>query len=294
MNKIRLQCYHDEYTGRWGEMLHLFACADERFESTLFSGENDFDYEAGGYAFVHMHNSKGRREREKELLQNLAIKAPQVNFIPDVRHAHWYDDKVAQAANSVLCSFMPRTYTHDAELTLLPYPVLYKPAAGSGSAGIKLCKDVEDAVAVVSRTPIAAFCWQEFMPGNDYDYRAVSCGRYMMMLKRYNRSPEQPFASGSGKWEPITEIDSREREDAARLAVRIFQEIRLPWCGLDLIRNHYTGDWLLTEITIGWKLRAYYDCQWFVQSMLAPAPFLGCHTWQVLLQEISCGSFNHD
>lgn len=297
---INLQIYDDEHTGRWGEQLFM-AGRKVGFNCKLFTvlpqnfGEKQ-------YIFAHIHNNQKWRTKEKEMLAHLGEMDNTV-LIPDNRFATWYDDKIEQAKE--FADWMPQTWIitkglSDKQLDMFnqsyAYPLICKKPDGSGSKYVTLVHHYAGLQEAVKQGYTIV---QTFLTDNKYDYRVCSVGDYVYVLKRYNR-PDVPFASGSGLWEAINDKNKNAETDIVMgTAMQFFAQYRLPWCGIDLVYDKASDKWAILEVTIGWKMKAYYDCQLYrndityrqVRPIEKGAKLYGYHIWDVLCQEIAIGAF---
>jgi len=295
-----LWCYDDE--GVWGR--HLYEAARNRkMPARMFTSP----YEPNeGYVFAHMHHHPNVRARDKAVMAHLALN-PGLTLIPDYRSSVVYDDKIEQCRH--FAKWMPRTFVSrtasEARIVLgqMRYPFMSKSFDGAGSHNVRLIVD-EDAARNEIRLAFGGdgikcrynqmqqdyLLWQEFIPGNDHDIRAIIIGEQVMLLRRDNRD-DRPMASGSGRTIPITykNLDAHYCS-ALDFSRRFFKENSLKWCGIDLVAH---GDrWYVLETTVGWTMPVYNDCTFFGPGdVYASTPYTGKQTWSVLLDEIQRGIF---
>lgn len=305
-----LYCYDDEEG--WGRAL-LDTAIRRGIESHMFNAETAQHVPFGALAFVHMHHAKAhngrpeRRERDKTVVRTLTGRG--VQTIPSARNAQLYDDKLAQHRRFE--DFMPSTEVIESPahagryLADSPPPLISKAAQGAGSHNVRLVRTIEEArreVDAVFGGPGLALrygerqrgylLWQEFHAHNPYDYRVIRVGSKRMVLRRWNRD-DVPFASGSGKIDPIRGPGDASPEVLSVLAhaERFFQASGFTWSGIDLIRDAPTADcrWLVLECTVGWTIAGYSDCAMLNRDGTATDQD-GDDVWDVLLDEIAAGN----
>jgi hypothetical protein len=112
----------------------------------------------------------------------------------------------------------------------------------------------------------------------------IAIGKQRMLLKRYVRSAEQPFASGSGKLEPIGNLADPMIGSAYAFADAFFKAEGETWCGIDLVFDHKAQRWRLLETTVGWTMAGYAKCTFF------PDGRMGDRWCDVTLDEIEAGN----
>lgn len=282
--------------GQWGAQLCVAAAArgwrTQLFDSAQQVAEADY-----GFFRIHQHPTH-RTESDKVQAYELIMRG--VKPIPDYEQIRLYDDKLAQSGWEPMRRFMPRTLVArsiDEALraaSSLTFPIISKSAAGSASAEMRLLKNGAD----LERELTAAFgagirnryatqqgyvIFQQFLERNAYDYRVCAIGRQRMMLRRLNRD-DRPFASGSGKCVPITELDA-ETGEVLDVADEFFRAVHTSWCGIDLVKDPETGWWRVLEVTLAWTQKAYAECAFFGTDRK------GAEIWSVLLDEIEAGVF---
>lgn len=238
-------------------------------------------------------------DQEKEILMKLS----QAGFvtIPSVEDSEAYEDKLLQSR--LYRKWMPRTLisTNRAEaesfVGTLPYPFISKSRTGSASCNVRLVKSAAEARKEIAQAfgPIGLrvphklgehiqkgyIIWQEFCLDNPYDYRVCRIGNDTMMLRRYNRD-DVPFASGSGKTEPVKILDG-ETLDVFTFADQFFTATGTKWCGIDVVKAR--GGWKLLETTIGWSQKAYADCVFFESGRP------GADIWELTADQLERGVF---
>lgn len=252
-------------------------------------------------------------------------------FIVDLDTVRYYEDKLAQA--EAYASWMPVTLTNTLDDTsdrmpvvplieflhsadqALGYPFISKASFGSASANVRLIQDRKAAVAdmmdafqtgIPSRRGGSALqkdhlIWQQFLPCNEYDYRAVITGNLVMLLRRYNRD-DRPMASGSGKTEPVQTDLNDETRAVLEQAFRFFEANNIKWGGIDLVCDYSVpGHWLhnsdrandpnawrVLETTLGWSAPAYKHCVYFTRDHHYTA-YRGHSIFNLLLDKIEQG-----
>lgn len=242
-------------------------------------------------------------ERQRDLYHTLRLSG--WTCIQDRLTIDCYEDKLKQVA--LYGAWMPRTLllssSDDAVLAAkeLGYPFVSKSRTGAGSCNVRLIKDECEAAAEIAAVfndglPLSCqfgeerqrgyLIWQEFLPGNDGDYRVIVTGRYRMILRRHNAT-DKPFASGSGSFSAVTKL-TPETKAVLDKADAFFRSEGLTWCGIDMVRDP-TGDWKLLETSPAWTLPGYADCVYFDQDN--PTNYRGADIWEVLLDEIGAGVF---
>jgi len=206
-----------------------------------------------------------------------------VPTLPSFENAKLYDDKAAQMAP--LGPWLPRTsfITSDTEAAELAphmsYPFVSKSREGAQSRNVRLietpsqaAKEIQSAfgpsgIQLSIGSQRGYLLWQEFVEGNPHDIRVIRCGQHLFGLKRYNRE-HVPFASGSGKREPITTLDDPNTRLAFASAVDITEHVGTRWACFDFVFR--AGRALCLEISFSWVEKAYDDCPCFDCDSLAP------------------------
>jgi glutathione synthase/RimK-type ligase-like ATP-grasp enzyme len=151
-------------------------------------------------------------------------------------------------------------------LQFLSYPFISKASQGAGSSNVRLIKDEKQAKSEIQSAFSSSgipchfnlrqkgyLLWQEFVPGNDFDWRVIIIGkakRCGLLLKRFNK-PDTGFASGSHRFEYITVL-TPEVTDVLNYALRFAEAFDLTHTALDLLKDK-TGKLLLLENTTIWE-----------------------------------------
>lgn len=258
---MRLWCYTDYR--RWGEQLAAVA-ARRGHDVRHFSDPTQPDR---GTVFARIHHHPSVRGRDKAVMAYLAPN-PDLVLVPSYPETVLYDDKAEQARR--FARWMPRTvicYSVEAAeraLATLGLPLMSKCSEGAGSLNVRFITTRDQALAE-ARAAFGAgipchygqvqqgyLLWQRFMPGNDYDFRVIAIGEERLILRRGNRD-DRPMASGSNHEMPVTWPDA-EASDVLDFANAFFAEERMTFCGIDIVRDHDAGRWVLLETTCGWPL----------------------------------------
>ena len=191
-------------------------------------------------------------------------------MIPRLHECRLYDNKILQS--KLFRDWMPRTYfiTSKPEaqtiLQFLSYPFISKASQGAASSNIRLIKDEKQAKNEIqsafsfSGIPChfnlrqkGYLLWQDFVPGNDFDWRTAIIGkskRYGKALKRFNR-PGTVFASGSHRFEEVNVL-TPEVIEVMNYSLRFAEAFDLTHTALDFVRDK-TGKLLLLENTTIWE-----------------------------------------
>lgn len=201
-----------------------------------------------------------------------------------------YDDKVAQVAH--LGPWLPHTVViRDAEaaedaLGGMHLPFISKAAVGAASQNVRLVRTKEEARAEIvaafrdgiplargsKRSPkpitrqIGYLLWQEFIHA-DFDVRVVINGPYAYGLRRWVRSADQPFASGSGKRDVIVSLeDDASAVRAFHAADQISKALGLRWACYDFVQT--ASRTFVLEVSFSWVEKAYAECPLFDRGTL--------------------------
>lgn len=288
---MKLWLYKD--IGGWGELLLPIALG-RGHDARLFVEAHEPD---DGAVFVHMHHHPDSRGYDKELMAALAERE-ELQLCPGSRAAILYDDKAEQYRQ--LARWMPETVIVTrkqdvpAALTRLRVPLISKTSQGAGSKNVRLVETVgqarEEADQALGGDGIPChygerqtgyLYWQEFLAGNDYDFRVIAIGRERLILRRGNRD-DRPMASGSGNEIPVQWPDD-EASEVLAFADRFFAEEGFPWCGVDIVRDHKRDRWVILEMTVGWPLGKMGEHR-FVSGRSCD------EFWPVVMDEIEAGT----
>lgn len=299
---IKLWCLDDK--GGWGRDLYTEASSrGQRWDPYMFDSILTPNCKGADYVFMRINQGGVRMHQELALAHYLFHKSQKL--IPCFHDLLMYESKIKQVR--AYAKWMPETHLifslKDADKLIgqLGYPFVSKSSTGSASCNVRLLTSKEEALKEAEavfgdgltaphklgeKIQRGYLIWQEFLPGNEYDYRVCKIGNTMMMLRRFNK-PGTYFASGSGKNEPVNELDP-ESASALEFAGRFFKETGTKWCGIDLVERKYGGqnEWRLLETTIGWSQKAYHDCVFF------GTPYKGHEIWKLTCDCIEQGVFN--
>jgi len=298
---MKIWCFDDAHF--WGK--NLFDAAKVRgHEVTMFDDARKPDI---GHVFMHMHHHPMVRTFHKRSMATLALN-PNLALIPDYRSSVLYDDKLEQARQ--LSKWLPRTrvfYSKAPAWSWLEneakFPFISKSSEGSSSNNVRMINTLDDAREEI-RLAFSSFgikchygliqrgylLWQDFVPDNAYDVRIVAIGNKRMMMVRDNRE-DRPMASGSGRIHPIRSLNDANPEvmNALAKAEVFFRAERFKWCGIDMVFDKANGKWLIIEVTVGWTMHSYNECE-FIENF-KPTGRKGSDVWNVLLDEMEKGSF---
>ena len=288
---MKLWLYQD--LAGWGEAL-LPIALERGHDARLFVEAHEPDE---GAVFVHMHHHPDSRGYDKELMATLAGKDG-LRLCPDPRSAILYDDKVEQFRQ--LARWMPATMIITAmrdvphALARLKIPLISKTSEGAGSKNVRLVATVGDSRAEADQAldgngivchydqrQRGYLLWQEFLAGNEYDFRVIAIGRERLILRRGNRE-DRPMASGSGNEMPIQWPDA-EASEVLAFAYSFFAAEGFRWCGVDIVRDHARERWVILEMTVGYPLGKMRD-HTFVSGRS------GAEYWSIVMDEIENGT----
>ena len=199
--------------------------------------------------------------------------------VPAPAASDWYDNKLAQF--DLLRDWLPPTIVaHTADAAIIPwaYPFVSKSAFGSGSANVRLIRSVSDARAEIKGAfgpgiPAKGgvqrgyLYWQALIPANTRDVRVVVAGRRLYGLIRQCRD-DLPFASGSGRTMPVTDLSDPQVLAAFMLADEIAERIDAPWSCYDFVFDSDRAYCL--EVSTSWTEASYDTCPVFDRASLVP------------------------
>ncbi len=263
MTRKRYFAFDDEKG--WGRSLAKSSMG----EFQLFRDVNDVPDKVDGI-FYRMQQRHLRRDRDA--VYALDRKTRQMVVRPF--EANLKDDKKAQL--DLLSEYMPRTRfltsAEDAheELTGIDLPIISKSVHGSGSRNVRLLHDARAAKAEIEEAfgsgnygrggnvkQTGYLLWQDFLKGNDGDWRVIVIAKkFAFILRRYNRN-DVPFASGSGRFEPVKNLDSMHI-DMLELCLHIAEAHDFSMCGIDVVFANRKP--FLLETASAWTQKAYADC----------------------------------
>lgn len=303
---MTIWCYAAD-EGQWGQMLHE-ECLSRSWDAKLFTEVPPTI--SWDYAFMRIPQWEPGCTKGKRIAAQLEGRG--CNLIPDLTTCKTYEDKMAQTR--LYSDWMPETHIilHPASMARLlddsvdklGLPFISKGNIASASANVRLIHTraaaIEEYEKVFNRDgiPLRAggrdlkqkgyLIWQKFLAGNDCDYRVCINGEYLNILKRYIRTPDEPFASGSGKTEPVNRLGRKEYSLLA-WSERFFHQHKLTWGGIDVVWDHELEHWSILETTLGWAFDAYKDCVYF--NALEPTEYTGRDMFKVICEGIITRSF---
>lgn len=262
---MRLFAYDDKK--KWGQWL-CEAVQEKGGAASLFTSARQVPDTEGTVVYLALNHNHKNRERGKRLAEKIARKK-NVLMIPRLHECRLYDNKILQS--KLFRDWMPRTYfitsPSEAETVLqfLSYPFISKASQGACSSNVRLIESEKQAKNEIqsafsfSGIPCHSnfrqkgyLLWQDFVPGNDFDWRTAIIGkskRYGKALKRYNR-PGTVFASGSHILEVVNEL-TPEVIEVMNLSLKFAEAFDLTHTALDFVRDR-TGKFLLLENTTVW------------------------------------------
>jgi glutathione synthase/RimK-type ligase-like ATP-grasp enzyme len=290
-----------EDNGQWGQSLAQAARA-RGWATNIFSSTTSQRPDTSvDVVFIRVNQGTQRMVVEKQLVKQLSKAG--LRMVIDPVQTDLYEDKLAQSL--IYREFMPTTFVllHKREAQTkvgeLGYPFLSKSRTGSASKNVRLIRNEQEAHNEIERsfgskgivaghrlgegTQRNYLIWQRFLPGNTYDYRVCKIGSARMILRRGNRD-DLPFASGSGKTEPIIDLD-RETRQVLSFSDVFFAHTGTTWCGIDVVKDHTDGCWKMLETTIGWSQKAYAECTFFGSRRK------GAEMWELVCDELAIGVF---
>ena len=261
---------HDDQS-KWGLMFQL-ASGRAGLKCHLFKNPNEVPDDA--VAFVRLNQMGDLRNEGKGIVA--ALSARGIPSLPNAFESDLYDDKAAQM--SVLKKWLPPTsLIQDSNEALkkvheMRYPFMSKSKDGASSASVRFIQTPEQATqeikavfsrgiqSVYNRRQKGYLIWQDFIPGNECDYRVIITGDRLFGLKRYIRE-DRPMASGSGNNEPIFSLDDPKAILAFQTAIEISSVIQTEWMAYDFV---FDGDrCYVLEMSSAWMAGPYHLCQMF-------------------------------
>ena len=261
---------HDD-DSKWGVHFAL-ACGRAGIKCSLFKRPEEVP--DGAVAFVRLNQMGNYREQGKRIVDVLSKRG--IPTLPNAFEAEMYDDKAAQI--SVLKKWLPPTHLIQdageamAMVDKMSYPFMSKSLDGASSAGVRLIASPDKAMqeirkvfrdgipSVYNRRQKGYLIWQDFIPGNECDFRVIITGDRLFGLKRYVRE-DRPMASGSGNNEPILALDDWRAKKAFAAAVEISEAIQTKWMAYDFV---FDGDKpYVLEMSSAWTVGPYHYCQMF-------------------------------
>lgn len=278
-----------------------------------------------GFVFMRLPQWAPEHERARGVYAELAHRVhlgANIVLVPDRNTAMLYEDKLLQALE--YAAWMPQTILatdndgEDASLVnvaklaedaskALGLPLLSKARQGSASRNVRKLDTIQALETHLLQlrdegVPVAIghgrtakqhgyAILQEFCQGNPYDYRVCRNGDYLTLLRRFNHSQARPFASGSGRNEPVNEL-TPETEAVLDAAWEFFTATGERWCGIDMVRDAQ-GHWRVLETTLAWSMKAYERCRYWNYSLSRCrweiTAWSGETQWQLMLIQMEDG-----
>jgi len=260
---------HNDKAG-WG-VDFISAARELKIDAVTFDDHRDVP--VGSKVFIRM----SQQPHEWDLCNRIVgdLRAKDCQTLPSGYEIDTYDDKLAQF--DVLSNYMPKTgHFVDKEdafnfAATLRFPIISKAKGGASSANIRLLNNMAELECEIKQIfdqdgfPISYgrkqkgyILLQEFIAGNDCDYRIIINGRFAYGLIRGVRD-DKPFASGSGRNQPITDWSGRSGL-ALAFCDHIHRDVlNADWLAYDVVFDSDDKPYLL-ETSCAWKKEGYYDC----------------------------------
>jgi glutathione synthase/RimK-type ligase-like ATP-grasp enzyme len=301
---VKLYIRKDE----WGwDMPLLNAAKLMGLDHFIFSDSSEIIDQENTYVFLHMRHAMRFREVDKKLAESLA-QLKNIVMIPTIYECRLYDDKIRQSKG--LSKWMPKTLylttSTEAQMALrgVSFPLISKSNIGAGSSNIRMLENESQAKEEIKLTFEGEgivihsnlrqrnyLLWQEFCPKNENDWRVILIARrYAMVLKRYNR-PNLPFASGSGNFDFITNLNT-DIEQMLNLTYDFASEYGFTFVGVDIVKNK-NNKYVILEMTAGWNMDVYTGCRFFerVNDNWLPTEYYGPDQFLLIAKSIIDGNF---
>lgn len=299
---VKLWCFDDAHD--LGKQL---------LEAALLRGHDAHLFEdprtpADGFVFMHMHHHPSVRMLHKRVMSILSMN-PDLTLVPDYRASVLYDDKLEQARQ--LAKWMPRTrvfYTPGASRRFLDthpaLPFMSKALDGASSHNVRTVSTYDEARVEIKQSfsDLGIKCrygqaqrgyllWQDFIPGNQFDIRAIAVGRKRLLLRRNNRA-DRSILPSAGSVAPIKDLTDPDILGALRTADSFFRAEGFNWAGVDLVKDQANDRWAVLETTVSWTLSGYAESAFMDCSGDHPKvmPIMGAGIWEVLLDELEAGA----
>jgi glutathione synthase/RimK-type ligase-like ATP-grasp enzyme len=238
-------------------------------------------------AYIHMVEQTGDMEKCVRVAGEL-VRKRNITMIPRPRECGLFYSKIKQT--ELYSKWMPRTWIARSKdealhaLQEIELPFISKADQGGRSQNVRLVNDEGSARNEIELAfggggiPMADgsaqkgyLYWQEFMPGNDFDWRvAIIAKRYAYLGKRFNREGT-PFASGSNVYDAPRELTA-EAKEILDFAIDFAKKNDRYMAGMDVVRDK-SGKPILLEVhtSWGWKragspMYEYADGTWSVSQ----------------------------
>ena len=244
--------YAFDDTCAWGRKLAK-ACRRFGIRSSVFNDPSKVPNLENAYIFLNMQPGSRDDHFALSAIAEEASLRDKAVMIPKIQECRCIFDKRLQA--EIFAGWMPKTWIMSnmeeakAVLSDIKFPFISKSRASWMSKNVRLIRDEAEACREIAmafsdegipvhggRRQKGYLLWQEFIGGNEYEWRVILVGnRYAYAIKRFFRE-DVPFASGSGKIDPVKEINDEITEifDFVR---RFSEENRLSVVAADLLRD---------------------------------------------------------
>lgn len=292
-----LYCFNDEE----GVGRALVAAARDRknWSAHLFNKPADIP-KAEGYVFVWPSPGAPNAERDKATYRQLIHLRPELKRIQSMLPMAVHNDKIGQATRWSP-RWIPKTYVsmsaaraHDA-LAMLKVPFISKSSHGHNGQYVRAILTEQNALLEIAqvfgelKTGIPGnivqrdyLLWQVLVPHNPFSYRVIRVGHYFAIQRRYKVSAANFTTEYT---EPVNELDG-EANDMIFTASRFLDEIRAPFCAVDLLYGN-NSDVLVLGTTMNWRQDELNECRFHGKS-----GYRGQDVWQLLLDQIGDGVFD--
>lgn len=294
MNELYI--YKDEV---WSRHLAM-AAARKGMKPIFFSKAHEVP--VGSLAFIRLDQYQAKHLAQRDLARQLYEKG--VKMFPSWRECLWYDDKIAQLP--VLEKWLPKTKVYTIDLSKYSasdytdiisnewnneFPLISKSSEGASSANVRMINTIRELSAEIELIGKAGYPmsynrkqkWYIYLQRYidcQYDYRILVMGDYIMGKKRYIKSQEEPFASGSGKHEVITEVNE-ENLPYLKLADEICYTLGIEWVALDFVKDKL-GQICVLEMSTSWSTTSNLWMPMFMRANYTPSKFVKAHMFDIL------------
>ena len=269
---------------------------------------------AGGYVFARLSMKPDILTLEKRWLSS-HMDRDDLHWITDQQQVRLYESKLLQT--SAYNGLLPRTHIVGSKSEMrrtsrsLGFPLVSKASVGASSRFVRILHTVEGVEAeghmifdgpgypLKGHPPQKGYMiLQEFLPDNDFTWRANIVGSDIALFKRHNH-PNVPMAQTGN----VTAVD-RVREprsgsfermwsdaDLEELQVILFAEsvaavLETRWCALDILRAK-NGSLALLETSLGWPWPGAGDGAVFLKSGRPWAEM-----WSLMLDSVEDGYYD--